>query len=202
MADIRLVRGSGAQLWFLVSALAIAALLAWGSAFMVGDPTAPDELPRVGAAADFGAERPAVPPIDPVPFERLTPIQTRDRGRLVEVRGVAESRVAVNSVWVRTNDGFRVLVRFEPAPPADALEGISPGASVEFVGYVQNIALAELHQVLDSLGVRLPRPPPARKFGDLPDPAFARADSLYIKEYYVSVRPEGIPGYTPPRTTG
>lgn len=202
MPDIRLVQGSSARLWFLVAALAVAALLAWGSAFMVGDATAPDELPRVGAAANFGANRPSVPPIEPVPFERLTPIQTRDRGRLVEVSGVAESRVALNSVWVRTTDGFRVLVRFEPAPPADALQGIYPGAPVELVGYVQNIALAELQQVLDSLGVRLPRPPPARKFGDMPNPAFAREDSLYIKEYYVSVRPEGIPGYTPPRTTG
>lgn len=202
MPDIRLVQGSGARVWFLVSALAVAALLAWASAFMVGDATAPDELPRVGAAANFGANRPSVPPIDPVPFERLTPIQTRDRGRLVQVDGVAESGVALNSVWVRTNEGFRVLVRFEPAPPQSALEGIYPGASLVLTGYVQNIALAELQQVLDSLGVGLPRPPPARKFGDLPDPAFARIDSLYIKEYYVSVRPEGIPGNSPPGSTG
>ncbi len=202
MADIRLVQGSGARLWFLVSALAIAALLAWASAFMVGDATAPEEQPLVGAAANFGADRLAVPPMDPVPFERLTPIQTRDRGRLVEISGVAESRVALNSVWVRTNDGYRVLIRFEPAPPAEAIQSIRSGASVQVVGYVQNIARAELQQVLDSLGVRLPRPPPARKFGDLPDPAFARTDSFYIKEYYVSVRPEGIPGYAPPRTTG
>lgn len=185
----------------MMAGIAIASLLAWASAYMIGDATAPDELPRVGAAADFGSLRASVPPVEPVPFETLTPVQTRDRGRLVRVSGVVESRLAVNSIWLRTDQGLRLLVRFEPAPPANALDGIGPGASVAFTGYVQNIALAELKQVLDSLGVSLPRPPPARKFGDLPDPAFARVDSLYIKDYYVSVRPEGLRPETPPEAS-
>ena len=199
MVDIRLARGQGPRLWPLVSALTIAALIAWGSAFMVGDATAPDDLPRVGAAADFGALRASVPPVEPVPFGSITPIRTRDLGRLVRVTGVVESRVAVNAAMLRTPEGYRVLVRFEPAPPPEALRGIGPGTSPSFIGYVQNIASAELHQVMDSIGVRLPRPPPARKFGDLPDPAFARVDALYIKDYYISVRPEGIPGDSPDR---
>jgi hypothetical protein len=200
LPDIRLVQNQGSRLWVLVLALAVGAILVWASAFMLGDATAPDELPRVGAAADFGALRASVPPVEPVPFETLTPIQTRDRGRLVRVTGIAESRIAVNSLWMRTGDGHRVLVRFEPTPPTEALEGIYPGASIALTGYVQNIAFAELRQILDSLQVRLPRPPPARKFGDLPDPAFARVDSLYIKDYYISVRPEGLQP-DPPRQT-
>ena len=39
--------------------------------------------------------------------------------------------------------------------------------------------MSEFRQIVDSLNVRIPRPPPARKFGDLPDPSFARVDSLY-----------------------
>jgi hypothetical protein len=119
------------------------------------------------------------------------------------VRGVAESGVRVNSVWVRTTDGYRILVRFEPAPEPEQLRRIGPGSSVDFDGYLNAIALAEFHQIVDSLGVRIPRPPPARKFGDLPDPGFARVDSLFIKNYYVSVRPEGIEREAaPPEATG
>jgi hypothetical protein len=192
MADIRLVQPRGSRIWILMGALAIAGILLWASAFVVGDATAPDELPRVGAAADFGATRAPVLPVEAVPFPTLTPIQTRDLGRLVRVSGVAESRVAANSVWVRASDGHRILVRFEPAPPAEMLRGVSAGSTVSFDGYLQNIARAEFNQFVDSLNVRIPRPPPARKFGDLPDPGFARVDSLFIKDYYVSVRPEGL----------
>jgi hypothetical protein len=192
MSDIRLVQPRGSRVWAVTGAFAIGGLLLWASAFVVGDRTAPDELPRVGAAADFGAVRAPVLPVEAVPLGRLTPLQTRDLGRLVRVSGVVESRIAVNSVWLRTPEGFRILVRFQPAPPAELLQGITPGSSVVFHGYLQNIALAEFLQIVDSLQVRIPRPPPARKFGDLPDPGFARVDSLFIKDYFVSVRPEGI----------
>jgi hypothetical protein len=175
-----------------MGSLAIIGILFWASAFVVGDATAPDELPRVGAAADFGSVRAPVLPVEAVPFVTLTPLQTRDLGRLVRLNGVAESRVAVNSVWVRTAGGYRILARFEPAPDPTLLAGIGAGSSLSFSGYLQNIALAEFFQIADSLRVSIPRPPPARKFGDLPDPSFSRVDSLFIKNYYVSVRPEGI----------
>ena len=38
----------------------------------------------------------------------------------------------------------------------------------------------------------IPRPPPGRKFGDLPVPAFARLDSKFVKTFYISVRPEAL----------
>lgn len=181
--------------------LAVFGLLFWASAFVIGDATAPDEQPRVGASADFGSVRAPILPMEAIPFNQMVPVQTRDIGRLVRVRGVVESPIRRNSVWVRTSDEHRILVRFEPAPPENSLN-FGPGSSVVFDGYLDNIALAEFHQIIDSLGVSLPRPPPARKFGDLPDPRFARVDSLYIKNYYVSVRPEGIsPDIEPePRT--
>lgn len=176
----------------MMAALAIAGVLLWASAFVFGDATAPDELPRVGAAADFGAVRAPIIPVEAVPFGSLTPLHTRDLGRLVRVTGVADSRVAANSLWIRTPEGYRILVRFEPAPQPELLQGIGPGSNVTFHGYLNNIALAEFLQIVDSLNVRIPRPPPARKFGDLPDPNFARVSALFIKDFYVSVRPEGI----------
>ncbi len=183
---------------FIMVGFAILGLLFWASAFVVGDAT--EETRAVGAAAGFGAVRAPILPMEAVPFGSLFPLQTRDLGRLVRVRGVAESGVRVNSVWIRTTDGYRILARFQPAPEAEQLRGIGPGSSVDFDGYLQNIALAEFHQLVDSLGVRIPRPPPARKFGDLPDPSFARVDSLFIKNYYVSVRPEGIERERTPST--
>ena len=181
-----------------MGAFAVAGFLLWASAFVFGDATAPEELPRVGAAADFGALRGPVLPVEAVPFASLTPLMTRDLGRLVELNGVVESRVAANSVWVRTPEGYRILARFEPAPDPELLRGIGPGSTVSFQGYLQTIALAEFRQVVDSLNVQIPRPPPGRKFGDLPNPAFARVDSLFIKNYYISVRPQGIRPRTPP----
>jgi hypothetical protein len=176
--------------WPVMVALALGGLLFWASAFIIGDRT--EEQRQVGAAANFGAVRAPIIPVDAVPFSAVTPIQTRDLGRLVRISGVAESGVRVNSVWVRTSEGYRILVRFQPEPAPEALPRITPGSRVEFDGYLQNIAIAEFHQVVDSLGVRLPRSPPSRKFGDLPDSAFIRADAMYIKNYFVSVRPEGI----------
>src|SRR5690606_20158187 len=138
-------------------------LLLWASAFFVGDATAPEDLPRVGAAADFGAVRAPVLPVEAVPFASLTPPQTRDLGRLVQISGVAESPVAANSLWVRSQEGYRILVRFEPPPPPELLRGFGPGSSVRFNGYLQDIARAEFLQIIDSLGVSIPKPPPARK---------------------------------------
>lgn len=175
----------------MMVSFAVLGLLLWASAFVLGDATA-DEVPQVGASANFGSVRAPVLPVEAIPFTRLTPLQTRDLGRLVRVSGVAESGIRRSSLWVRTADGHRILVQFEPEPPEGALSSIGPGSSVNFDGYLQNIALAEFHQIVDSLNVRIPKPPPARKFGDLPDPGFARVDSLFIKNYYVSVRPEGI----------
>jgi hypothetical protein len=192
MADIRIGQPRSSKTWLVVGAFAIGGLLLWASAFFVGDATAPEDLPRVGAAADFGAVRAPVLPVEAVPFGSLTPLQTRDLGRLVEITGVAESRVAANSLWVRSNDGYRILVRFEPPPEDGLLNRFAPGSGVALDGYLQDIAQAEFFQLIDSLGVSVPRPPPARKFGDLPDPAFARVDSLFIKTYYVSVRPEAL----------
>ncbi|MEX2571515.1 MAG: hypothetical protein WD737_09410 [Gemmatimonadota bacterium] len=197
MADIRLVRHRGSRLWLTMGILALIGVAIWASAFFVGDATAPDELPRVGAAANFGSVRAPILPVEAVPFNTVTPVQTRDLGRLVVVSGIVESGVAANSAWIRTTSGHRVLVRFEPAPGSELLSGVRPGANVSFHGYLQNIALAEFKQVVDSLNVRIPRPPPARKFGDMPAPGFARVDSLFIKEYYVSVRPEGVRPDTP-----
>jgi hypothetical protein len=201
MPDIRLVTPRGSRVWMMMGALAVAGILIWASAFVVGDATTPDELPRVGAAADFGRDRAPVLPVEAVPFRTLTPLQNRDLGRLVRISGVAESGVRVNSLWVRTPEGIRILVRFEPEPPPELLTGVRPGAGVAFDGYLQNIALAEFYQIVDSLNVRIPRPPPARKFGDLPDPSFARVDSLFIKDFYVSVRPQGLQPDSPQEVT-
>src|SRR5690606_30958252 len=122
--------------------------------------TAPDELPGVGAGAGFGAIRAPILPAEAAPFASISPPRTRDLGRLVRISGIAESRVAANSLWVRTPRGYRILVRFEPAPDADLLRGIGAGSSVAFNGYLQNIAVAEFLQIMDSVGVRIPKPPP------------------------------------------
>ncbi len=201
MTDIRLIQPKTTRIWGTVCVLAFVGLLLWASAFVVGDATAPDQRPGVGASAGFGDHRAPVLPARATPFAAVSPPETRDLGRLVHVTGHAESRVAVNSVWLRTPDNYRILVRFEPAPSPGMLAGIGSGSAVDFNGYVSSIALAEFTQILDSLGVRVPRPPPGRKFGDLPDPGFAAVDSLFIKAYYVSVRPEGIRPAVSPRTS-
>lgn len=190
MADIRLVRPRGSRVWLWTGLLAGIGLALWASAFVLGDATTPDEQPRVGAALTLGSERPPVLPAQPVPLQSLQPLETRDLGRLVHLTGVAESRVRQNAVWVRTTGGRRMLVRFEP-PPEEEIR-IGPGSSISFDGYLSKISRAEFDVWMDTLGVRIPRPPPARKFGDLPDPGFARVDSLFIKNFYVSVRPEAL----------
>jgi hypothetical protein len=65
---------------------------------------------------------------------------------------------------------------------------------VDVQGYLQKISRAEFDAWIDSLDVYLPRPAPGVKFGDLPDSGFVRIDSLFIRDYYISVRPEALPG--------
>ncbi len=193
MADIRIVRTHGSRLWLLTGALAFLAIAVWASVFFLGDPTAPEEERRVGALADFGADRAPVLPAQAVPFNALRPVTERDLGGYVELRGTATTPVRANSVLVRADDGRRILVRFEP--PLEGSPGISAGSSVTLRGYLRRVALAEYEtMVQDTLGHRIPRPPPHLKFGWEPDSAFLALDRLYIKDYYLSVRPHGLNG--------
>ena len=193
MADIRLVRPRGSKVWLWTGILAFLGAALWSSALFFGDPT--DTQNAVGADLGIGAARTPVLPALPVPLQSLLPLQNRDLGRLVHLSGVAESAVRQNAVWVRSKGGRRILVRFEPAPSdSAAVRRFGPGSAVELDGYLEKISRAEFAMWMDTLRVSVPRPPPGRKFGDLPDPSFARVDSLFVKEYYISVRPEAIPG--------
>ncbi|HYJ81179.1 MAG TPA: hypothetical protein VEW03_16310, partial [Longimicrobiaceae bacterium] len=121
-------------------------------------------------------------------------------GRVLRLSGWAESGVRRNAVYVRAADGRRILVRFEPEPPEGALRGIYAGGAVDMNGYLQKLSRAEFDVWMDTLRVVVPRPRPGVKFGDLPDSSFARVDSLFVKDYYLSVRPEGLrPGPPPER---
>ena len=192
MADIRLTRPRGTRVWLWVGILALLGLALWSTALFIGDATDPAEQPKVGAALNVGEQRAPVLPVQPAPFQSLDPLQTRDLGRLVRLTGVAESPTRRNSVWVRTSGGRRILVRVEPAPADSSLVRFSPGAAVSVDGYLEKISRAEFVAWMDTLGVRIPQPPPGRKFGDLPDPAFARVDSLFVKTFYLSVRPNVV----------
>ncbi|MBW3628472.1 MAG: hypothetical protein KY464_04160 [Gemmatimonadetes bacterium] len=190
MADIRLAQPRANRLWLYVGVLAALGFILWASAFVVGDATNPAEAPKVGAQMDFGEERTPVLPAQATPFQSMESLQTRDLGRLIRLTGAVESRVAGNAVWVRSPGGRRILVRFEPPPSPEALRRI--GGSIEVDGYLEKISEAEFEVWMDTLGVRIPRPPPGRKFGDLPEASFARVDSLFIKNFYISVRPEAL----------
>jgi len=190
--DIRLVRGRESRVWLTVTLLAAAGVLLLVAVATLGGDATMRAKRQVGAAANFGADRAPVLPMETQPFESLLPLDTRELGRLVNLRATAESGVRGNAVWVRTPTGRRILVRFEPAPPGTALRGLGPGSAVDVNGYVQKISRAEFDLWTDSLGVVIPRPRPGIKFGDLPDSGFARIDSLFIKNFYVSVRPEGL----------
>jgi hypothetical protein len=191
MPDIRLARRRTSQLWIWTGILAVIGLAIWGAAAIFGDATDPDEPRRVGAAAEFGAQRAPVLPIEPVAFGSLSPLDNRDLGRLIHLTGTAESRVVAGNVWVRAADGRRILARVEPLP-----EGVQvpfrPGARVSVDGYLQSISRAEFAAWADSLNVAIPRPPPTARFGQLPDPSFARIDAQFIRNFYVSVRPEQL----------
>ena len=192
MADIRLARPRANRLWLYVGGLAGLGLALWASAFVVGDATDPANAPQVGAQLAVGEERTPVLPAQATPFQSLETLQTRDLGRLIRLTGVVESSVRANAAWVRSPGGRRILVRFEPAPTPEALRRVSAGGSVELDGYLEKISEAEFEVWMDTLGVRIPRPLPGRKFGDLPEASFARVDSLFIKNYYISVRPEAL----------
>lgn len=191
MPDIRLSRPGGNRLWWWVGGLAAVGLALWASAFVVGDATS-SQGRQVGANADFGELRAPLIPAEAEPFQALTTLQTRDLGRLVHISAVAETAPRSNAIWVRAPGGRRILVRFEPPPPPERLRRFYPGASVELDGYLSKISNAEFKVWMDTLGVHIPRPPPGNKFGDLPDPSFARVDSLFIKSFYISVRPEAL----------
>jgi hypothetical protein len=192
MPEFRLVRRSGSQLWVWTGILAAIGLAIWGYAMIFGDATDPSEPRRVGAAAEFGAERAPVLPIEPISFDSLTPLNDRDLGRLVRLTGTVERPVVRGATWVRATDGRRILVRVEPLPQADVTLPFRQGGRLEINGYLQSISRAEFLAWMDSLRVAIPRPPPAARFGQVPDPAFARQEALYIRNYYVSVRPEQL----------
>jgi hypothetical protein len=189
--DIRLVRGRESRVWLWVGMLVGLSVLILLVAFVFGDATL-NSKKQVGAAAGFGSDRTAVLPMQTDQFEALLPLDTRELGRLVHLTATSQSSVRGNAAWVITPSGRRILVRFEPDPPPGALRGLGPGSRLDVNGYLQKLSRAELALWTDTLGVTIPRPPPGVKFGDLPDSGFAKIDSLFIKDFYLSVRPEGL----------
>jgi hypothetical protein len=192
MPDIRLVRRRGSQLWIWTGILAAIGLAIWGAATIFGDATDPAEPRRVGAAAEFGAQRAPVLPIEPVSFDSIIPLSDRDLGRLVRLTGTVERPVVRGTTWVRAADGRRILMRIEPFPREGASVPFGQGVRVEVNGYLQSISRAEFAAWMDSLGVAIPRPPASPRFGMEPDPSFARMEAQFIQNYYVSVRPEQL----------
>ncbi|HST59263.1 MAG TPA: hypothetical protein VLK84_11250 [Longimicrobium sp.] len=190
--DIRLVRGRESRVWLTVALLAGGGIVLLIAVAVFGGDATMGAKRQVGAAANFGANRAPVLPMETQAFETLLPLDNRELGRLVHLRATAESVTRGHAVWVRTPTGRRILVRFEPEPPAGALRALGPGSVLDVNGYVQKISRAEFDMWTDSLNVAIPRPRPGTKFGDLPDSGFAKIDSLFIKNYYVSVRPEGL----------
>lgn len=189
--DIRLVRGRNHRVWLWVGGLVALSVALLGAALLFGDATE-GRATQVGADANFGADRAPVVPVVTEEFGKVRELEDRELGRVLHLTGWAESPVRANAVWVRSSDGRRILVRFEPDPPEGALRRIGPGSGVSMNGYLTKISRVEFDVWMDTLGVRIPRPKPGVKFGDLPDSNFARVDSLFIKDYYISVRPEGI----------
>jgi hypothetical protein len=199
MVDIRLVRPRGGRIWVWTGTLAALALAALLLSMVFGDPTA---LRRTrNRMAVFPTERAPVTPLRAVSFETVRPLEDRALGRLLHLSGTVQSDLVRGAVWVRSNGGRRLLVRFDPPPPAGALRGIYPGGPMEVDGYLTKIARAEFETWTRALGVVIPRPEPGVKFGDLPDSNFVRVDSLFVRDFYLSVRPDGIgahPSAPPP----
>lgn len=187
--DIRLIRGRRSRVWLWAGLLAGSGLLLLGAIVLFGGDQTMGSRGRTGAEANFGARRGAVLPMQAQPFESLLPLGTREVGRLVHLTATAESPLRDGAVWVRTPSGRRMLVRFEPAPENLRL---GPGSGLAVNGYLQKLSRAELDLWTDTLGVAIPRPPPGVKFGDLPDSSFARVDSLFVRDYFLLVRPEGL----------
>ncbi|HEX2202988.1 MAG TPA: hypothetical protein VHG91_06810 [Longimicrobium sp.] len=194
--DIRLVRGRNHRVWLWIGGLVGLSLVLLGGAMLFGDATE-GRATQVGADANFGAERAPVVPVVTEEFGEVRELEDRELGRVLHLSGWAESPARANALWVRSADGRRILVRFEPDPPEGALRRFTPGAGVSVSGYLTKISRVEFDVWMDTLGVRLPRPKPGVKFGDLPDSNFARVDSLFVKDYYISVRPEGIQASRP-----
>jgi len=191
MVDIRQARRESSEVWIWVGLLAVIGMIVWGAAGILGDPTARDDERGVGAAAAFGADRATVLPIAPIPFSQMDPLDDRFVGRLTRLQGTAETPVRRGALWVRAGDGRRILVRFEPRLPEGAPSPVAAGGRVDLNGYLQTISQAELRTwTRDSLNVSLPRPRPAGRFGLPPDSAFLRLDALFVRSYYVSVRPQ------------
>ena len=198
--DVRLTRGKNHRVWMWVALIVGVSVVALLAAMVFGDPTQSGSQRGVGAAANFGKDRAPVQPVVIESFEQVKRLSDRELGRIVQLTGTAESAVRRAAVYVRTPTGRRILVRFEPTPTPEQLRGIVNGGGVNVTGYLMKISRAEFNVWMDTVGVVIPRPKPGVKFGDLPDSNFMRIDSLFIKDYYVSVRPEGIgrPGVAPP----
>ena len=126
--DIRLVRGRQHRLWAWTASLVGVMGLAWLAGTFLGDATVGDGR-AAGANANFGADRGAVVPIRAGPFESAFPLQDRELGRLLRVRGTADSQMRRGSLWVRTTAGRWILMRFEPVPSSTAR--YYPGAPVD-----------------------------------------------------------------------
>lgn len=188
MPDIRLVRPHRSKFLLAIGALLAIGLIAWTSPYVFGDATAAKQR-GIGAKSGLGEVRAPVLPPRSVAFASVDPIEAKDLGRLVRLSGTAETRTYRGAVWVRSTDGRRILLRWEPLPEAGTLRTAGPGGRVEVDGYIQRISRAEFGMWIDSLGAYVPKPPPGVKFGDQPDSSFARLDSLFIKEFYVSARP-------------
>ncbi len=198
--DVRLTRGKNHRVWMWVTLIVGVSVVALLAAAVFGDRTQGGTVRGVGAASNFGKDRAPVQPVVIEPFEQVKRLTDRELGRIVQLTGTAESGVRRSAVYVRTPSGRRILIRFEPAPAPEQLRGVVNGGGVNVTGYLMKISRAEFNVWMDTLRVVIPRPKPGVKFGDLPDSNFMRVDSLFIKDYYVSVRPEGIgrPGVAPP----
>ncbi|HKP74741.1 MAG TPA: hypothetical protein VJT67_04325, partial [Longimicrobiaceae bacterium] len=177
--DIRLTRGKNHRVWLWTGTLVGVGALALLAAMEFGDPTSKPRGPGVGAAAHFGADRAPVLPVVIEEFGRIGELTDRELGRLVHLTGTAESGVRRSAIYVRTPTGRRILIRFEPTPPAGRLGSLCNGCGVDVTGYIQKISRAEFDVWMDTLGVVIPRPKPGVKFGDLPDSNFIRIDSLF-----------------------
>jgi hypothetical protein len=188
--DIRLVRPRGGKIWVWTGGLAALAVAALLLSLVFGDPTANMRIKK--RMAVFPTRRSTVTPLHAVSFESVRPLEDRALGRLLHLSGTVQSGIARNAVWVKADGGRRILVRFEPAPPAGALNRIAYSGRVEVDGYLTKIPQAEFAGWMDSLRVAIPRPEPGVKFGDVPDSNFVRVDSLFVKSYYLAVRPTGI----------